>query len=334
MSGVNLPIVALAVGDPAGIGPELCLKATKSREIHDICLPVIVGDPAVLEKQARLSGIPWETKIYDKAADVDRSNHLVAIVARDQFSEEPYSIGTINAANGRSALDSASTAISAALAGDVHAVVACPHTQTSIAKAGIKFDGYPSFVAKETGCTPEDVFLMLCVDNVRIAHCTLHVSVRTALDLLTFNRVKSVIKAVHDTLGKTGIAHPKILVAGINPHAGENGLFGSEEIDIIAPAIERSKSEGIDVGGPVSADLMFHKKDVDAFVVMLHDQGHIPAKLLGRHRTAALCIGSPILFSSVAHGSALDIAGKGLADPEAVIEAIKMVTAPLSILST
>ena len=328
MSGANLPVVALSVGDPAGIGPELCLKAAISREVRDICFPVVVGDPKVLEEQARLSGIPWKVNLYDKAADVDRSNQLVAIVARDQFSKEPYSIGTINAAHGRSALDSASTAISAALTGVVDAVVACPHTQASIAEAGIRFDGYPSFVAKETGCRPEDVFLMLCVDNMRIAHCTLHVSVRKALELLTFSRVKSVIQAVENTLTKTGLVHPKILVAGINPHAGENGLFGDEENEIIAPAIESSKSEGIHVDGPVGADLMFHKKGIDAFVVMTHDQGHIPAKLLGLHRTAALCIGSPILFSSVAHGSALDIAGKGVGDPGAVIEAIKRVTSP------
>ena len=293
MSSANLPIVALAVGDPAGIGPELCLKAALSREVRDICLPIIVGDPTVLEEQARLSKIQGHIKAYKNAADVDRSNDLVALIARDQFSEEPYTIGTVSAANGRSALDSASTAISAALDGDVNAVVACPHTQTSIAKAGIKFDGYPSFVAEATGCSSEEVFLMLCVDNVRIAHCTLHVSVRKAIDLITFDRVTTVIKAVHNTLGKIGIAHPTILVAGINPHASENGLFGNEENDVIIPAIKHSQLEGIDVSGPVGADLMFHKNDVDAFVVMLHDQGHILAKLLGRHRTAGFVYWEP-----------------------------------------
>ena len=329
MSRPNLPTVALSVGDPAGIGPELCLKAAVSREVRDICLPFIVGDPTVLEDQANRSGIPWDVVIYERAADVDRSSDRIAVVARDQFLEEPYSIGTINAANGRSALDSASTAISAALTGDADAVVACPHTQTSIARAGIQFDGYPSFVARQTGCRPEDVFLMLCLDDIRIAHCTLHVSLRKALELITFSRIKAVIKAVEDTLTKTGLAHPRILVAGINPHAGENGLFGDEEHQIIAPAIESSKSDGIDVDGPVGADLMLHRKDIDAFVVMTHDQGHIPAKLLAPHRTAALSIGSPILFSSVAHGSALDIAGKGVGDPAAVIEAIKRVVGPL-----
>lgn len=322
----NLPTVALSLGDPAGIGPEIALKAVQTQDVRDRCHPIIVGDPKVLKEHARLSGIPWEVNIYNNIADVGPPNGLIDILARDQFSNHSCAIGTINAANGLSAIDSASTAISAALAGDVDAVVACPHTQTSIAKAGIKFDGYPSFVAKETGLTPDDVFLMLCVDHTRIAHCTLHLSLRNALDLITFDRVKKVINAVHATLIKTGISHPKILVSGVNPHAGEKGLFGEEEINIIAPAIESAKSKGIHVEGPVGADLMFHEKDFDAFIVMTHDQGHIPAKLIAQHRTAALCIGSPILFSSVAHGSALDIAGKGLGDPAAVIEAIKRVT--------
>jgi 4-hydroxythreonine-4-phosphate dehydrogenase len=326
----NLPTVAISVGDPAGIGPELALKAAKSKEVRNICTPLIVGDPKILKEQARLSGIPWDVKIYDKITDVDSTSNSVSIIARNQFSDEPYAIGSINAANGRSALDSASTAISAALTGNVDAVVACPHTQTSIAKANISFDGYPSFVAKETESSPDDVFLMLCVDHMRIAHCTLHVSLKKALSLLTYIRVKTVIRAVHRTLVKTGIPNPKILVSGINPHAGENGLFGNEEADIIEPAIESSKSEGINVNGPIGADLMFHKKNFDAFIVMTHDQGHIPAKLLAQHRTAALCIGSPILFSSVAHGSALDIAGKGRGDPAAVIEAIKYVARPIA----
>ena len=323
---LRLPIVALAVGDPAGIGPELCLKAARAPEVRRICFPVLVGDPGVLNEHARRSAIPWDVKLYSSAADLDSTDDRVAIIARDHFSEEPCSIGSITAANGRSTLDSAAQAIDAAMEGHVDAVVAGPHTQTSIAKAGILFDGYPSFLAKETGTSPDDVFLMLCVDDFRIAHCTLHVSVRRALGLLTFDRVRNAIKAVDETLRKTGIRQPKIVVAGVNPHASENGLFGDEEREVIAPAIERCKSEGIGARGPMGADLIFHEKDADAFVVMLHDHGHIPAKLLAPHRTAAMSIGSPILFASVAHGSALDIAGKGLGNPAAVIEAIKRVT--------
>jgi 4-hydroxy-L-threonine phosphate dehydrogenase PdxA len=204
----------------------------------------------------------------------------------------------------------------------VDAVVAAPHNETSIALADIEFDGYPSFVARETGLRPEDVYLMLCFGDTKIVHCTLHVSVRKALALITRERVAGAIRATDRALKRLGVPAPKIHVSGLNPHAGEDGLFGNEEREIIKPALDQAAAEGIAVAGPFGADTMFRHKGVDAFLVMLHDQGHIAAKLLAPNATAALTIGSPILFSSVAHGSAHDIAGKGLANPAAMIEAI------------
>jgi 4-hydroxy-L-threonine phosphate dehydrogenase PdxA len=241
--------------------------------------------------------------------------------ARDG-SNVPVKIGTVDAAYGRASLASAGRAIKAALAGDVEAVVAAPQTERSIAAAGIAFDGYPSFVARETGTPVNDVYLMICFDDSRVVHATLHVSVREAVALITPERVERVIRVTDASLKKLGIAQPKIFVSGLNPHAGEEGLFGSEEIDIIIPAIAHVSKAGIDVSGPFGADTMFRKKGCDAYIVMLHDQGHIAAKLQAFNRTAGLSIGSPILFSSVAHGSAHDIVGKGQADPGAMIEAI------------
>jgi 4-hydroxy-L-threonine phosphate dehydrogenase PdxA len=201
-------------------------------------------------------------------------------------------------------------------------VVAAPHNQTSIAAAGIAFDGYPTFVARETGMNHHDVFLMLCFGDTRIVHCTLHVGVAQALALITRERVGRTIRAADAALRRIGIAAPRICVSGLNPHAGEGGLFGTEEIDTIGPAIGDAQAAGIAVEGPFGADTMLQRKNVDAFVVMLHDQGHIAAKLLAFNQSAAFAIGSPILFSSVAHGSAFDIAGKGIASPAAMIEAI------------
>jgi 4-hydroxy-L-threonine phosphate dehydrogenase PdxA len=163
---------------------------------------------------------------------------------------------------------------------------------------------------------------MLCFDDVKIVHCTLHVSVSQAIALITRERVGHVIRVADRTLRRLRISNPKIYVSGLNPHAGEGGLFGQEEIQIIEPAIRAAAAEDIAVSGPYGADTMFHKDDADAFVVMLHDQGHITAKLLARRATAGLAIGSPILFSSVAHGSGHDIVGKGIADPTAMIQAI------------
>ena len=227
-----------------------------------------------------------------------------------------------SAAAGRASIAFCGAAVKAALSKQVAAVVAAPQNETSIALAGIPFDGHPSFVARETGTPEGDVFMMLCFGDMKIAHATLHQSVRRALDAITRARVSRVIGETARTLQRMGITTPRIAVSGLNPHAGEGGLFGREEIDIIKPAIDAAAAQGVTIAGPFGADTMFHMPGFDAFVVMLHDQGHIAAKVMAEHAAAALAIGTPILFSSVAHGSAHDIAGKGIADPKAMIEAV------------
>jgi 4-hydroxy-L-threonine phosphate dehydrogenase PdxA len=164
--------------------------------------------------------------------------------------------------------------------------------------------------------------MMLCFSGTKIVHATLHASVRESLAMITRENVLRVLRVTDQTLRRLGIASPQICVGGLNPHAGEGGLFGREEIEIIKPAMDDAAAQGIRLDGPFGADTMFHKKGYDAFLVMLHDQGHIAAKLLAPNAAAALTIGTPILFSSVAHGSAHDLAGKGVASPKAMIEAI------------
>jgi 4-hydroxythreonine-4-phosphate dehydrogenase len=316
------PIIAIATGDPAGIGPEIALKAALDARVTALARPLLVGDPAAVELHARASGLAPRLNVIAQAADADWSNGAVNLLDTRDGSNVAVKIGTVDAAYGRASLASARLAIQAALAGDVDAVVAAPQTERSIAAAGISFDGYPSFVARETKTPVNDVYLMICFDESHIVHATLHVSVREAVALITREHVARVIRVTDAALKKLGIARPKILVSGLNPHAGEEGLFGREEIEIIAPAIADAVTDGIDASGPFGADTMFRKQGADAFVVMLHDQGHIAAKLLAFNRTAGLSIGSPILFSSVAHGSAHDIAGCGVADPGAMVEAI------------
>ena len=317
-----LPRIAIATGDPAGIGPEIALKAALDARVTAVARPLLVGDPAVVEMHAKAAGLSPRLKLIAKAADADWQNGALNLLDGRDGTNVPVEFGKVDAAYGRASLAAARRAIKTALAGEVEAVVAAPQTERSIAAAGISFDGYPSFVAKETGTPVADVFLMICFDDKRVVHATLHVSVREALALITKERVEHVIRVTDASLKKLGVAKPKIFVSGVNPHAGEEGLFGRDEIEIIEPAIHAAKATGIDVSGPFGADTMFHKKGSDAFIVMLHDQGHIAAKLLAFNRTAGLSIGSPILFSSVAHGSAHDIAGKGMADPGAMIEAI------------
>jgi 4-hydroxythreonine-4-phosphate dehydrogenase len=321
-NAMPLPRIAIATGDPAGIGPEIALKAALDARVRKLCRPLLVGDPAVVELHARGAELSPNLHVIESAADADWNDGAVNLLQVRDGSNAPVRIGTIDAAYGRASLASASHAIRAALSGEVEAVVAAPQTERSIAAAGIAFDGYPSFVARETGTPVNDVYLMICFDQSRIVHATLHVSVREAVALITPERIERVIRVTDASLKKLGVARPKIFVSGLNPHAGEDGLFGSEEIEIIGPAIARAAKDQIDVSGPFGADTMFRKKGSDAFIVMLHDQGHIAAKLQAFNRTAGLSIGSPILFSSVAHGSAHDIAGTGQADPGAIIEAI------------
>ena len=292
------PKVALATGDPAGIGPEICIKAARDPRVLGICEPVLFGNRAALGLHGDLSGLQ--------------------IVEVEQARPR---LGAIAAEHGRAALAAAERAIGAAMRGEYAAVVGAPHTEASIHAAGIAFDGYPSFVARVTGVAADDAILMLCLSHggreVRIAHVTLHTGVARALTLITVERVLHTIRAAHAYVGGGRIA-----VSGVNPHAGEGGAFGREEIEVVAPAIAAARREGIAVDGPIGADTLFQRADYDAFVVMLHDQGHVAAKLLAPHRVAAVTLGTPVLFSSVGHGSALDIAGQGRANPDGVIEAV------------
>jgi 4-hydroxy-L-threonine phosphate dehydrogenase PdxA len=302
------PRVAIATGDPAGIGPEISLKAARDPAVLEVCRPVLVGDRAVLELHARTCGLTLDG---------------IELLPVEQALP---ALGTVAPSHGRAALAAAEKAIRAALEGRFAAVVGAPHTEAAIHAAGIDFDGYPSFVARVCGLAPEDGVLMLCFSHgereVRIAHVTLHTSVRSALEMITVAKVARTVRAVRDALVKLGIAQPRIAVSGLNPHAGESGAFGREEIEVIDPALEQARREGIAADGPVGADTLVQRAGYDAYVVMLHDQGHVAAKALAPRRIAAVTVGTPVLFSSVGHGSALDIAGQGRADAGAMREAI------------
>ncbi len=315
-------IIAIATGDPAGIGPEISIKAARDPAVRAMCRPIVVSDPGVIARHAKACGIDVKVRAVQRIADADWSGELLNVFNCAVPDADSIALGANSAAAGRASIAFAGAAIKLALAGEADAVVAAPQNETSIALAGIKFDGHPSFVARQTGTDENDVYMMLCFGETRIVHATLHQSVREAIAAITQERVLRAIRAADRALRRLGIEAPKICVGGLNPHAGEDGLFGREEIEIIRPAIAAAVADGISAAGPIGADIMFGKKGYDAFIVMLHDQGHVAAKVLSPNAIAAMTIGTPILFSSVAHGSAHDIAGQGIANPAAMIEAI------------
>jgi 4-hydroxy-L-threonine phosphate dehydrogenase PdxA len=295
-----LPVIAIPIGDAAGIGPEIAVKAAADAGVRARCRPVLVGDAGAIGRAAALCGV-------DPAG-------LEIVTPADAALTGDIRPGVADGAAGRATLAAARAAVEMAMAGEAAAVAAAPHNQTAIRLAGIDdFDGYPGFVARVTGADPDDVFLMLVDDDRRIVHATLHASVRDALAAIDRDRVTRALRAADGTLRRLGIDAPRIAVSGVNPHAGEGGLFGREEIDHIAPAIAEAATQGIDAHGPFGADTMYLDRKFDAYLVMLHDQGHIPAKLAARN-PAAFTIGTPVLFATVAHGSAYDIAGRGVAD--------------------
>lgn len=323
---MDKPVIAVAIGDPAGIGPEIALRAALDRDVRDRCRPILVGSAEILELYRARYGLSCTLRVVSAPGEEELAPAIVDVVDVGGPPLGGFAPGDSGQACGRAIVDYAAAAVDLARAGAVDAVVAGPHTQQSIAAAGIAFDGYPGFIARRTGVDPDDVFMMLHTDTLRIVHVTLHVGIRAALALIDRGRVARALREADRALRGLGIARPRIGVAGINPHAGEGGLFGAEDADIVGPAVIEAVDEGIDAHGPFGADTMLLDRSYDAYVVMFHDQGHIPAKLTGFDGISAFTIGTPIRFASVGHGSALDIAGKGIADPSSLIRTIERIS--------
>ncbi len=316
------PVIAVTIGDPAGIGPEVALKAMAEEAVRAACRPLLIGDFELLSFYRNRFKMLVELRRVQSVSEASFAPGAVDVIDIPGIPLEGFEPGVARADCGRAILDYTARAVELALAGEVDAIVAGPQTQKAIQAAGIPFDGYPGFIAGRTGTDPDDVFLLLYSDDFRIVHVTLHKGLRAALDLIDQTRVEKTLRAAHEAVRRLGIDAPRIAVAGVNPHAGEGGLFGDEEAMHVIPAIAAVRRDGVDAHGPFGADTMFLDRDYDAYVVMVHDQGHIPAKLLGFDATAAFTIGTPVFFCTVAHGSAPDIAGRGVADPSAMISAI------------
>lgn len=329
------PIIGITMGDPASIGPEIALKAILDPKVQQICRPILVGDASVFEhirKQLNLSveihriEDVGQAKFETGTADVfDLKNTDVSLVQ----------LGEISAHAGQAAFESVTKVIELALANKLDATVTGPINKKSINEAGHQFAGHTEIYAHYTGT--KKYAMLLVEENMRVIHVSTHVSLREACDLVKQERILEVIDLLQDGLVSLGVSNLKIGVAGLNPHAGDSGLFGWEDDTEIAPAVRRAKAAGYDVEGPIPADTLFSKAATGHYggiVAMYHDQGHIPFKLTGFTWNAQkkqmdsvkgvnITMGLPIIRTSVDHGTAFEIAGKGVASPDAMILAIE-----------
>ncbi|SDJ67309.1 4-hydroxythreonine-4-phosphate dehydrogenase [Bradyrhizobium sp. Rc2d] len=312
--------VALTIGDPNGIGPEIAVKAAVlCAEAQADSRPFLVGDEHVIQFYA--DKFAPGRALTQAVTSTDRQALLYHPVAA--LDAAAFTPGQGRAEGGRATVAYVEAALDLMKQGRAHSIVACPHSETNVNAAGIKFSGYPSLLAQLKKVPEDEVFLMLVGAGLRIVHVTLHERLFDALNRITPTLIERAIRTTIDAL--RGIPRPRLGVFGINPHAGEGGLFGDDDDRIIKPLVERLKVEGIDIEGPVGADLMLGQQGFDAFVAMYHDQGHIPIKLLAGRNSAAMSIGAGLMFSSVGHGSAFEIAGKGIADPTPVLRCIQLV---------
>jgi len=304
--------IALSIGDPNGIGPEIALKALHELRQEPRLQVTLFGPPKVLQRAADITGLQ----------ELLRSTGLRVA---GELPDEAARSGQVNAHAGASAIASATAAIQACRAGEFDAVVAGPHHETAIHQAGIPFSGYPSLVAGVCDQPEGSVFLLLVGGGLRIVHVTLHESVAHALRRIRPDLVVAATQAGIRACHLLGVAEPSVAMFGINPHASEGTLFGTEDAELVMPAMRRLAALGLNVSGPTGADVLLAERRHDLYVAMLHDQGHIPVKMLAPQAASALSIGSDVLLASTGHGSAMDIAGRGSARPDALVRALRLV---------
>jgi 4-hydroxythreonine-4-phosphate dehydrogenase len=344
--GRERPTIGLTMGDVAGIGPEVLARAWVDPRLHDLCRPVVIGDPGILGKALVLVHSPAAVQLIDRPEDAAPAIDRVAV----HCPEEAYRLGDlsrvpagqVDARAGRAAYEFLIRAIDLALAGRIDAIVTMPLNKESLHRSGIEHPGHTEILAERCGVADHAMMLYLTADagkepatptsaarpGLGVVHVTLHVALRQVFTLLSTEAVAAKIRLADRALrplteGRT----PRIAVSSLNPHAGENGLFGDEEIRIIGPAVEIAKQEGLDVHGPLPNDTLYLQAlagAYDAVVAMYHDQGHIALKTAGFRRAVNVTLGLPIVRTSVAHGTAFDIAWQGIADPSSLIEATRV----------
>lgn len=319
------PRIAITIGDPAGIGPEIVLKSVAGEGVSGVCQPIIIADAAELSRQADRLNLPCDYRVVAER-EIGSTITDRAIICDVKSIAEPVRWGDISAQSGRAAVAFIETAARAALAGQVEAVATAPINKQALRMAGSPFPGHTEMLAAL--CGAEEALMCFFAGDLRVFLLTVHMSLADAIKAITRDLVLKTVRLADRELKRFGIARPRIAVAGLNPHASENGLFGSEEAREIEPAIEECRNRhGIDVSGPFPGDTIFvraSRGEFDAVAACYHDQGLIAVKCMSFGEAVNVTLGLPIIRTSVDHGTAFDIAGRGVADHQSMVGAIRL----------
>ncbi|MBW1857901.1 MAG: 4-hydroxythreonine-4-phosphate dehydrogenase PdxA [Deltaproteobacteria bacterium] len=321
----DLPRITITMGDPSGIGPEVILKTLLQGDIYQVCKPIVLGDINVLRMVSKKLG-PLSFRTIKTPSEVTGSPGLVDVISVSNLKRDSFIPGRPTVPGGKAMVDYIIKAVDFNKDGQVSAMVTCPISKELMHKAGYRFDGHTELLANLTNT--RDYGMMLANESLRVSLVTIHCALKDVPQRLNKGLILKTIRLTYRTLEKDfAIKKPHVAVAGLNPHAGEAGLFGLEDKEIIQPAVDEAKTEGLLVDGPFPADTIFYHAingKFDAVVAMYHDQGLIPVKLLHFSDSVNITLGLPIVRTSVDHGTAYDIAGKGVADPSSLIAAIRM----------
>jgi 4-hydroxythreonine-4-phosphate dehydrogenase len=319
------PKVAIIIGDATGIGPEIVAKSLNTEETRQHCTPAVVGDSRVMAEAIKLSGVPLKIVVRNSWGEVTGEPGLVEMFDLGNLDPKDYSMGEVNANAGKACLQYLDFAIDQAMDGQADAVVFAPLNKLAMSLGGSDFKDEHEYIARRTGSELYGEINVL--DPLFTSRATSHIGFRDIVNRLTTERIVRAVKLLHHTMHRAGIVNPKIGVAALNPHGGEKGLFGPEEDTIIKPAVEMARAGGVDVVGPYPADTIFvraRRGEFSGIVTMYHDQGQIATKLLGFDRGVTVSGGHPIAVTTPAHGTAHDIAGKGIADIGALQAALRI----------
>jgi len=320
---MNRPCIAIPIGDPAGIGPEIVAKALAKPEVQAAARCIVVGDEKVMEQAIRITGVKLQINVVKEPEEGSYEAGTLNLIDLDNVDMANFAFGKVIGMCGKAAYEYIAECIRLANEGKADAVATTPINKEALKAGGIDFIGHTEIFGALTGT--EDPLTMFETNGLRVFFLTRHVSLRKMLDMITKERIKDYVKRCLEALKRLGVEDGTMAVAGLNPHCGEHGLFGDEEVNEIMPAIEELQAEGYPVTGPIGADSVFHQAAQGRYSSVLslyHDQGHIATKTLDFDRTIAVTNGMPILRTSVDHGTAFDIAGTGEAGDVSMVEAI------------